>query len=280
MWTDRLKVSAISILLMVCCMALGVVSREPVVDMDKNYAIEEEHSVWEEVLEEDMDDERDQRIMDIHSPFLQPEEMKDLHRLLRWGKWGNGGGGGGGGGGGMGGGLTDAEHKTIQNMLAYRGNMKRTVTPIQNNNGKVIGAVSTTTSDDPTTARTIQEHVLGMQALVESGRVARQWDPLYKELFQHIPEYNIQIETLPKEGNSSDGNGKHGLCHCTRARSFIDRDQIHPKWTIRSSSQSSGTCRLSVKEVLKLESIRRWRKIKVKTKPISPIMHHHSFTPS
>jgi hypothetical protein len=155
--------------------------------MDNNSAIEEENLDWEEVLEEDMDDERDQRIMDIHSPFLQPEEMKDLHRLLRWGNWGNGGGG-----------LTDAEHKTIQNMLAYRGNMKRTVTPIQNNHGKVIGAVSTTTSDDPTTARTIQEHVLGMQALVESGRVARQWDPLYKELFQHIPEYKIQIATLPK----------------------------------------------------------------------------------
>jgi hypothetical protein len=116
------------------------------------------------------------------------------------------GGGGYGRGRGSGGGLTDAEHKIIQNMVAYRGNMKRIVTPIQDNNGKVVGAECTTTSDDPTTAKTIQDHVLGMQKLVEAGRVARQWDPLYGKLFQHVPDYNMQVETLPK-GVTVKGTG-------------------------------------------------------------------------
>jgi hypothetical protein len=118
-------------------------------------------------------DEHNQHLIDVHGQFLRPEEMQELQRLLHWRNRFRYGGGGGGGGG-----LTDAEHEIIQNMVAYRGNMKRTVSPIQDNNGKVVGSECITTSDDPTTAKTIQDHVLGMQKLVQAGRVARQWDPL------------------------------------------------------------------------------------------------------
>lgn len=178
-------------------------------------------NVWEEEHDVDMEfTDHEQNLIHMHSGFLEPDEMKEFRRLLRWG---------GGYGGGGNGGLTDAEHQIIQNMIAYRGKMKRTVTPITENNGKVIGSVSVTTSDDPTTAKTIQDHVLGMQKLIQAGRVARQFDPLYVELFAHAAatsEYDIKVETLTKgikvtETGSNDCAAALIQAHANTVTKFI-----------------------------------------------------------
>lgn len=234
MWTYK-KFGAVG--MMLGCIVWLSQTFETTTTIDENLDWKEEQQ--QEVIDNEHLDDHQRHLMDIHSQFLQPDDMQELHRLLRWRKWGNGGGGGGGGMGG----LTNAEHNTIQNMVAYRGNMERTVTPIQNN-GKVIGSVSITTSDDPTTAKTIKDHVLGMQKLVEAGRVTRQWDPLYAELFQHVPEYNIQIETLPKgikvtETGSTDCAIALVQAHSSTVTKFIKngRSEVQASHPVPSACQ-------------------------------------------
>jgi uncharacterized protein len=60
------------------------------------------------------------------------------------------------------------------------------------------GVESVTESDDPTIAKTIQEHVSSMSARVKEARPIHQRDPLFQEVFRNADKIVMQYERTPK----------------------------------------------------------------------------------
>lgn len=60
------------------------------------------------------------------------------------------------------------------------------------------GVESVTESDDPTIAKTIQEHVSSMSARVKEARPIHQRDPLFQEVFKNADKIVMQYERTPK----------------------------------------------------------------------------------
>jgi hypothetical protein len=60
------------------------------------------------------------------------------------------------------------------------------------------GIESVTESDDPKVAALIFEHVEAMKRRVEAGERLRQWDPLYKAVFDAGTKINLAIERTAK----------------------------------------------------------------------------------
>ncbi len=59
------------------------------------------------------------------------------------------------------------------------------------------GVITETRSpSSPEAAAAIRRHVREMQELLESGGRVRQWDPLFRELFDRAGEISMQIEEL------------------------------------------------------------------------------------
>ena len=97
-------------------------------------------------------------------------------RGLRHG-YGNGYGYGYGGGNHHGGGGNSAAMETIQNMIAHKDDITRTIADTGD------GVKTVTTSDDPEVAQWIKDHVTEMMSRIESGNRFRQRDPFFVELF-------------------------------------------------------------------------------------------------
>ena len=59
------------------------------------------------------------------------------------------------------------------------------------------GVITVTRSpSSPAAAAAIRRHVREMKGLLESGGRVRQWDPLFRELFERADEISIEIEQL------------------------------------------------------------------------------------
>jgi hypothetical protein len=96
--------------------------------------------------------------------------------------------GGGGGGNGFG---RSEEMGIIQNLIANRADINRTVQDLG------AGEFQTeTTSERPEVAGWIQEHVQQMLELVYSGRKIRKWDPLFDVMFDRISELDTEVRTV------------------------------------------------------------------------------------
>jgi len=60
------------------------------------------------------------------------------------------------------------------------------------------GIESTTESDNPDIAELIQDHVAAMKVRVENGYRLRQWDPMFRAIFDHADKIHIEYEKTPK----------------------------------------------------------------------------------
>jgi len=82
--------------------------------------------------------------------------------------------------------LDPSEHKVIMELLDNRHKIERVTVDVYNDDHRFVGVLANTTSDDPQVAAYLQAHVHQMHRKEENGQKVRQWDPLYKEMFQHL----------------------------------------------------------------------------------------------
>ncbi len=59
------------------------------------------------------------------------------------------------------------------------------------------GIRARTTSDDPPVAQLIQTHVQQMKARIDAGRLIRQMDPLFREIFEHYGAVTMSVNNIP-----------------------------------------------------------------------------------
>lgn len=78
----------------------------------------------------------------------------------------------------------------IHQLLMNHEQIERRVEDLDN------GVKTWTTSDDPEIAATIQKHVRQMKERVEEKKPIRQMDPLFREIFDHADQIDMQIEDL------------------------------------------------------------------------------------
>jgi uncharacterized protein len=120
-------------------------------------------------------------------------------RSLRGGV-GNGMGQGGGGGAGMGhgdggdAGWNRENMQIIHKLLEHRGDIERTVTPATEDGLGIT--VTKTTSKDTEVEQWIKTHVTQMMDLVESGGRIRNWDPLFRAIFDHPKDIDSEVTTV------------------------------------------------------------------------------------
>ena len=93
------------------------------------------------------------------------------------------------GGGMMGGMMKDM--MPIRSLLMNHDAITRTVRDIPG------GVRTVTTSKDPEIAKTIRTHVWAMKARLAKNEPIRQMDPLFRQIFLHHGEINIQIQDIP-----------------------------------------------------------------------------------
>jgi hypothetical protein len=91
---------------------------------------------------------------------------------------------------GAGGGMADMQQ--IHELFASGDKVRRTVTT------RPDGVETTTESDDPAVAKTIQTHVAAMYQRVRDGRGIHLRDPLFRELFAHASSISMTHELTPK----------------------------------------------------------------------------------
>lgn len=166
-------------------------------------------------------------ILDLHSRFFSADALQHIKRHLRghggghagYGMMGEHGYGGYGmmghhGGGDMMGhhhdmmmdgceqgdesvrcgmGLTREEHEVVMALFDHRLQISRTPKEIAN------GFNITTTSSNAHTAELIQRHVYAMTHLGKKRRI-RQCDPLYRALFDHMDDTEMQVDYLENSG--------------------------------------------------------------------------------
>lgn len=60
------------------------------------------------------------------------------------------------------------------------------------------GIESWTESEDPEIAAAIQTHVMQMKERMEEGEPIRMMDPVFRELFDHRKQINLNVEKTPK----------------------------------------------------------------------------------
>lgn len=87
-------------------------------------------------------------------------------------------------------------HAVMQNAMRlvhdFRDSIERQVVELDN------GIVTTTISaSNPEAAKTLARHVAEMKSLLESGGRVRGWDPLFREIFDHYSEIDMQVEAIP-----------------------------------------------------------------------------------
>jgi hypothetical protein len=88
--------------------------------------------------------------------------------------------------------------EVIHHLLDNRKDIERSVeyTDDDETNGPT-SIQTTTTSDDSEVAGWIQKHVAQMRGLVESGGRIRNWDPVFREIFDHPGEIDFEWKNIP-----------------------------------------------------------------------------------
>ena len=79
----------------------------------------------------------------------------------------------------------------IRELLLQHERIQRQVDDLPN------GIRTVTTSQDPAIADLIRTHVRQMQRRVEHGQPIRQMDPLFREIFRHHQQIEMDIEHVP-----------------------------------------------------------------------------------
>lgn len=79
----------------------------------------------------------------------------------------------------------------IHGLLMQHGKIRREVEDIPG------GVRTITTSDDPKITQSIRAHVQQMKQRVENGRAIRHMDPVFREIFEHHDQIEIQIQEVP-----------------------------------------------------------------------------------
>ena len=93
--------------------------------------------------------------------------------------------------------LGPAEHTVIMELLNHHDQIVRTTVPVYDTaTGRFVGVLANTTSADPRVAAYLQAHVQQMHQLEVTGHKLRQWDPLYKEMFQQMEGISMEHEFL------------------------------------------------------------------------------------
>ena len=82
--------------------------------------------------------------------------------------------------------------RNIHQLLTNHEKIQRRVENLEN------GVKTWTESTDPAIVPAIQTHVRQMKARVENNRPIRQMDPLFREIFEHANEIEMQIENTEK----------------------------------------------------------------------------------
>ena len=80
--------------------------------------------------------------------------------------------------------------RPIRQMLMNHEQIDRRVEDLPN------GVKSWTTSEDPEIAKAIQTHVRQMHDRIKEKKPIRQMDPLFKEIFEHADQIEMEIEDL------------------------------------------------------------------------------------
>ena len=94
------------------------------------------------------------------------------------------------GGGMMGGGMMK-DMMPIRTLLISHNQITRTVQDVPG------GVRTVTTSRDPQIAQTIRTHVWQMKTRLAKNEPIRQMDPLFRQIFLHHSEFNLQIQDIP-----------------------------------------------------------------------------------
>ena len=79
----------------------------------------------------------------------------------------------------------------IHDLLSQHDKIRRQVEDIPG------GVRTITTSDDPDVVASIRAHVRQMKQRVEERRAIRHMDPVFREIFEHHDEIEIQVEDVP-----------------------------------------------------------------------------------
>ncbi len=89
---------------------------------------------------------------------------------------------------------SDEQHKQDQalfsKLLEYHTELKRETEKLAN------GICSRTTSSNPDLAKTIQDHVEGMEKRFGMGRAIRSWDPLFSALFEYKDQIRMEYRNI------------------------------------------------------------------------------------
>lgn len=95
-------------------------------------------------------------------------------------------------------GVTDAEPGTVaydrdvfQTLLGNHERIRREVRLVDD------GVETVTESDDPSVAILIKDHVRAMKSRIEERRRIRQWDPMFRAVFDHAPAIEMTFEETP-----------------------------------------------------------------------------------
>lgn len=120
---------------------------------------------------------------------------------------------------------SDAQHKADQalfsKLLEHHSELVRTTEQLPN------GICSRTISNNADLAKTIQEHVVGMEKRFGMGRAIRSWDPLFAALFEYKDQINMEyhnIENGVEATLTSDDPKIVELIHChdQTLHNFVD----------------------------------------------------------
>lgn len=95
------------------------------------------------------------------------------------------------GAGGMMGDSMMKDMMPIRNLLMNHTQIMRTVQDIPG------GVRTITTSKDPQIAKTIRIHVWQMKTRIAKNEPIRQMDPLFRQIFLHTRQINLQIQDIP-----------------------------------------------------------------------------------
>ncbi|MFZ9881101.1 MAG: hypothetical protein ACO3QC_06835 [Phycisphaerales bacterium] len=88
-------------------------------------------------------------------------------------------------------GTVDYDRDVFQTLLGNHERIRREVRLVDD------GVETRTESDHASVAVLIKDHVRAMKSRIEEGRRIRQWDPMFRAVFDHAAEIRMEIEETP-----------------------------------------------------------------------------------
>ena len=140
-------------------------------------------------------------------------------------------------------GVSDAEHRLIQELVLNHKAISRTVRDIPG------GTETTTTTSRPEMVKTLREHVRTMVERLHQNQPVRMWDPIFRDVFNHAHEIKVKIAdtdggVIVTETSSNAEVVPMIRAHARAVTQFVEKGHaaVRPPWAGRgrSGSQTGG----------------------------------------